>query len=109
MDFQGDALLLQRSFTVLSAGFNALYFFRYLGQMAGRSRDSNSPGVEQIPTQESRGNRPGMHQSGATGRGAGSPDGSAIRCRERTAGVGAYRRVAFTGSSICHDGAGATR
>jgi hypothetical protein len=42
VDFQGNALLLQRSFTVLSAGFNALYFFRYLGQMAGRSGDSNS-------------------------------------------------------------------
>lgn len=42
MDFQGDALLLQRSFTVLSAGFNALYFFRYLGQMARRGVNSNS-------------------------------------------------------------------
>lgn len=42
MDFQGEALLLQRSLTVLSAGFNALYFFRYLGQMAGRSRDAGN-------------------------------------------------------------------
>ena len=39
LDFLGGALLLQRVLTVLSAGFNALYFFGYLGRLAGRGRE----------------------------------------------------------------------
>ena len=39
MDFSGEALLLQRILTVCSAGFNTLYFFRYLGHMGGQGRD----------------------------------------------------------------------
>ena len=42
MDFQGGALLLQRVLTVLSAGFNALYFFRYLRRMPARNRGAGS-------------------------------------------------------------------
>ena len=39
LDFSGEALLLQRILTVFSAGFNTLYFFRYLGHMGGQGRD----------------------------------------------------------------------
>jgi hypothetical protein len=39
LEFLGEALLLQRILTALSAGFNTLYFFRYLGHMGGRGRN----------------------------------------------------------------------
>ena len=42
MDFLGGALLLQRVLTVLSAGFNALYFLGYLGQLAGQGKEAGN-------------------------------------------------------------------
>ena len=38
MDYLGGALLLQRLLTVLSASFNSLYIFGYLGRLTGRDR-----------------------------------------------------------------------
>jgi hypothetical protein len=42
LDFSGEALLLQRTLTIYSAGFNALYFFRYLGYMSSRGRNTGN-------------------------------------------------------------------
>ena len=42
MDVQGEALLFQRALTVITAGFNTVYFFRYLAQMARRGRDTQA-------------------------------------------------------------------
>ena len=42
LDFLGGALLLQRVLTVLSAGFNALYFLGYLGQLAGQGKEAGN-------------------------------------------------------------------
>ena len=110
MDFSGEALLLQRTLTIYSAGFNALYFFRYLGYMSSRGRNTgNGQAWSRFQRRKVAVAVLACTNLALLAGGLVPLVDRTLRSGEWTSRVGVHRRAALVNSGLRDDGTGASR